>query len=1302
MFKMVVVSLAFLLFTAACTKQREAQFTTGQGENLLEVSAYDGKTFDIKTGASIEDQRRNFSKAQTLDVNAKNVGADAFSVVSYEVNDPLAKKLLADTVIVGKRNTTYKGLIKVTQNFVKVYKLAKASDIPLSEATYAEKMADGMLAVPLIGYPVTGRYTIDRVKNEVGEVSSTKYEKGQEDISKASHFRMDLSRGEIFEAVVKTDVVPKDYFTGEWYYNETVTSAPEERSTDLGFSTAYDSTLKPSTRIKFLSDEKTINAVNVNVDERLTQKADVNFKKVLAIPVSWNAYKVTSNGTGMSEKNDETIHWSKRPYLSLELEKAKGAVSGSGDSSKRLVNLEIADSYFSFVLEDVEASTRIRYSFQRVGKSNYQAKRLYKDDKRTFGFFETEKSVAQTYENQRMEDQEKNRLISRFNPQKDIVFHFTKTSPQWIRETVRNAVNEWNNAFAAAGAQSRVLLNEEQDVELGDLRYNAINVIENLTSSNLFGFGPSVTDPFTGEIISATTNVHLTPIRESIIQEIKTYIAMKMGYLEQGKLTGIAGQLALLQDMVVKQNQGTLSVASDYFPALKNIKMFVPDDNNPGKLSLQNIDFRKRTKSNAKEFDVSIASGNIHQEIEAQCPEIINYIKDTQAAKQSYTSKENEVLDSCSRKMVLPKFAGTLIHEIGHNLGLRHNFMASNDTKNFWPIEKTGGKHAVRSSSVMEYSAFNEDRLVKPGTYDIAAIRFGYADAVLTEDGKIKKLDTRYSITQNLNGTKAHAYKFCTDEDVAIGLDPMCQRHDAGETPLEVVKNIIAEYQASYQLNAFRRDAFRNVTPSRLGMYHLQKIFIPLMGFYQQWRVGVARYVGQNDQYLERMSSQEYAEVVAKMAQDPQFKNFVAQYQPVAQEIFNFLTQVASMSNRYCVLSNFDASDVKIEELNKVRENLYFTSKKTVNSCADAQKQDAWMGTGFSLVQEIGHHMNTFRYDLSANAILEPYDVIGTEMDRANAWYILTNFRAPLSYDSLSRGFFPSMMDEPAFRQKVKDYATKRVVGGLSGDVLSRYMTANDQRTRKVVALMKQKSFVKFEQEKDLLTAMIPLWKAGIMVPGKQDASLKRADAMSVLLTRQVTNELMQSAKAFANLGSGIWVVATSPSATDAIALINAYKQIASLKNLTMLDESNADIKAIRKGISIILPANIGSMTMAEFDKHLEKNQDVLLSFYTEEMAQKYGPILAELSTILRNLGKFEQVEAEGDEESKKMVADLKKGNMDQFARALINQERGIMGLAFVDAMLKANNEAVNVYKANRADIDAQVDILTNTLLGLQ
>jgi hypothetical protein len=101
-------------------------------------------------------------------------------------------------------------------------------------------------------------------------------------------------------------------------------------------------------------------------------------------------------------------------------------------------------------------------------------------------------------------------------------------------------------------------------------------------------------------------------------------------------------------------------------------------------------------------------------------------------------------------------------------------------------------------------------------------------------------------------------------------------------------------------------------------------------------------------------------------------------------------------------------------------------------------------------------------------------------------------------------------------------------------------------------------------------------------------------------------------------------------------------------------------------------------------------------------MAQKYGPILAELSTILRNLGKFEQVEAEGDEESKKMVADLKKGNMDQFARALINQERGIMGLAFVDAMLKANNEAVNVYKANRADIDAQVDILTNTLLGLQ
>ncbi len=48
---------------------------------------------------------------------------------------------------------------------------------------------------------------------------------------------------------------------------------------------------------------------------------------------------------------------------------------------------------------------------------------------------------------------------------------------------MREAVKNWDDAFKAAGSSLSITLDESFDVELGDLRYNAINVIENLTAS---------------------------------------------------------------------------------------------------------------------------------------------------------------------------------------------------------------------------------------------------------------------------------------------------------------------------------------------------------------------------------------------------------------------------------------------------------------------------------------------------------------------------------------------------------------------------------------------------------------------------------------------------------------------------------------------------------------------------------------------------------------------------------------------------------------------------------------------------
>ncbi len=519
---------------------------------------------------------------------------------------------------------------------------------------------------------------------------------------------------------------------------------------------------------------------------------------------------------------------------------------------------------------------------------------------------------------------------------------------------------------------------------------------------------------------------------------------MKTGRMSEGLMAGVSAQLAVLNDMITSTANETLSVTSNYLPAVKGLKAYLPDVKNPNKFVLQKIDFRQRDSKNAKEFDIAIASGNIHQEIQNQCAEVEDYIKSLKAASVYHNDNELKILDSCSRKLVVSKFMGTLIHEMGHNFGLRHNFMASNDVANFWNTEVTGTKHQVRSSSVMEYSSFNEDRLIKPGPYDIAAIRFGYADAVETKDGKVEKLDVNKTIAANMTAksTQRHEFKFCTDEDVELSIDPMCQRHDAGVTPLEVVRNIIASYQASYQMLNFRRDAIRNVSPTRLGVYRLEGYFLPLLRFYEEWRIGVARYLGQDEQYLERLTAEQWSQVIARMQNDPQFKDFVEQYKPVADHIFTFFMQVASMEDRYCMLRN--DKGIQITELSKVREQLFFNNKVSVNTCQDAEKANFWQSQNFKLVTEVGYHFDTFRYDLSPKAATEPMDVIGTQMDRLFAMMVLTG-RTPQSYDSNFRGFAPSFMDEPLYRQVVQNYVLGRMTTGIAGGSFAKYFGGTDQ-----------------------------------------------------------------------------------------------------------------------------------------------------------------------------------------------------------------------------------------------------------------
>lgn len=87
----------------------------------------------------------------------------------------------------------------------------------------------------------------------------------------------------------------------------------------------------------------------------------------------------------------------------------------------------------------------------------------------------------------------------------------------------------------------------------------------------------------------------------------------------------------------------------------------------------------------------------------------------------------------------------TMLHEVGHDLGLRHNFRGSTEG----------------SSSIMDYNLAEEEfGATSPGTYDIQAIKYLYG---LSED-----LPTA---------------AFCTDQDTVT--DPLCNQFDKGTNPLD-------------------------------------------------------------------------------------------------------------------------------------------------------------------------------------------------------------------------------------------------------------------------------------------------------------------------------------------------------------------------------------------------------------------------------------------------------------------------------------------------------------------------------------
>lgn len=383
-------------------------------------------------------------------------------------------------------------------------------------------------------------------------------------------------------------------------------------------------------------------------------------------------------------------------------------------------------------------------------------------------------------------------------PKNPIVFYIEHTTPVRYRRWVRQGILNWNKAFEQVGILDAVEVrqqdkqtNAHMDKDPENVQFNFIRWLNNNISTAI---GPSRVDPRTGEILDA--DIVLTDgwirVFESQFDELMPKIAMQgvspetlAWYAEHPNWDprirlATPSQRSFISEMIKHQAKQQFSGHQQ-----SDIKtMAMGDDVLDGLVDRVSQTNGACFAAEGKGYDVALMRMMQRYLIDDKKDEG-DKDKDADDKDEKKDEPKEQMLDGMPESFIGPLLADLVSHEVGHTLGLRHNFKASSIfSLSEINSEDVKGKKPL-AGSVMDYLPTNfnfksgdvqgDYAMIGVGPYDMWAIEYGYT----TDDKKLKKILSRVAEPE---------LQFGTDEDT-VGPDPLARRYDFSKDPLDFAEN---------------------------------------------------------------------------------------------------------------------------------------------------------------------------------------------------------------------------------------------------------------------------------------------------------------------------------------------------------------------------------------------------------------------------------------------------------------------------------------------------------------------------------